>query len=257
MKFKCVEVSEKELEDLIRKAPHMIEDGLQYISHQKKTNRGPLDVLLVDSGNSLVVAELKVTEDDIMLIQSLDYYNDVSTNIELLARAYSQFEINPEQEVRLLLIAPSFSVLFLNRCKWLDIPVSLFSYKCIQLEGTAEKVPVFNEIMIPFVPVIEKPYLLEDKFNYIVNEESRHIAKKFIAEVRSWDASNISSDAIKYAISVKFHGTVLYYLSPHRKFFHIAAYNPEGEWTSFPVHNEEDLENIRILLKANIEKSQR
>lgn len=254
MKFECVEVSEKELEDMIRQAPHMIEDGLQYITHQKKTNRGSLDILFVDSGNSLVVAELKVVEDDTMLIQGLDYYNDVSNNIELLARAYSKFKINPEQDVRLLLIAPSFSILFLNRCRWLDIPVSVFSYRCIQLEKTAEKVPVFNEVTIPFVPVIEKPYLLEDRFNYIVNKESRHTAKKFLDEVRSWDTSNISSDAIKYAISVKFRGTVLCYLSPRRKSFYIGAYNPEGEWTSFPVNNKEDLENIRVLLKANIEK---
>lgn len=253
-KFNYVEISEKELEDLIRQGPDAIEDGLRFIGHQKQTNRGPLDVLLVDSGGSLVVVELKVVEDDTMLVQGLDYYNDISTNIELLARAYSQFEINPEQDVRLLLVAPSFSVALLNRCKWLDIPVSLFSYRCIQPEGVSEKVPVFNEITIPFVPKIEKPYSLEDRFNYIVNEESRQMAKDFIDEIRSWDARSISVDAIKYAVSLKFHGTVLCYLSPRREFFHIETNNQEGKWTSFPVHDEEDLENIRTLLKANLEK---
>lgn len=253
-KFKYVEVSEKELEDLIRQAPDAVEDGLQYIDHQKRTNRGPLDVLLVDGGGSLVVAELKAVEDDTMLVQGLDYYNDVSINIELLARAYSQFEINPEQNVRLLLVAPSFSVALLNRCKWLEIPVSLFSYRCIQPEAAAEKMPVFNEITIPFVPKIEKPYSLEDRFSYIVNEKSRQIAKDFVDEIRSWDARSISVDAIKYAVSVKFHGTVLCYLSPRREFFHIETNNQEGKWTSLPMHDEEDLENTRTLLKANLEK---
>ncbi|KKM01404.1 hypothetical protein LCGC14_1794790, partial [marine sediment metagenome] len=42
----------------------MIEDGLKYIDHQRNTDRGPLDVLFVDSGNALVVAELKINEDD-------------------------------------------------------------------------------------------------------------------------------------------------------------------------------------------------
>jgi hypothetical protein len=43
---------------------------------------------LVDSGRSLVVAELKMVQDDDMLIQGLDYYDYVSTNLEAFARLY-------------------------------------------------------------------------------------------------------------------------------------------------------------------------
>ena len=71
------------------------------------THRGPLDVLLVDSGHALV-AVLKISEDDSMLIQGIDYYDFVSRNVEAFARVYKEAHINPTQSVRLFLIAPGF-----------------------------------------------------------------------------------------------------------------------------------------------------
>ncbi len=113
---------------------------------------------------------------------------------------------------------------------------------------------MFNDVAIPSVPIIEKPYILEDRFNYITNTESRELAKKFVEKIRSWDVTKISVAAIKYAISIRFSGTVLCYLSPRRKMFCIDANNQENKWTAFPVLHENDLEDIRILLKASIEK---
>ncbi len=71
-KYTNVEVSETQLEDLVRRLPELIEAGLAYVDHQAFTDRGPLDVLMVDSGRALVVAELKVVEDDTMLVQGID-----------------------------------------------------------------------------------------------------------------------------------------------------------------------------------------
>jgi len=63
-KYQHVDVSEQLLEDLIRLNANQIEEGLVYVHHQQITGSGRLDVLLVDSGHSLVLAELKVIEDD-------------------------------------------------------------------------------------------------------------------------------------------------------------------------------------------------
>jgi len=116
----------------------------------RKTERGPLDVLFVDSGKALVVAELKVTEDDAMeddamLAQAIDYYDYITmtTNIEEFARAYRDKKIDPMQKPRLFLIAPSFSVSLLNRCKWVDIPISLFTFQCIALENGSERLSLY------------------------------------------------------------------------------------------------------------------
>jgi len=131
-KHKTVNVSEKQLEEMVRQAPELIEEGLRFVDHQVKADRGPLDVLLVDSGNALVIAELKVTEDDGMLVQGIDYFDYVTRNIEAFARGYREKEIEPTQEPRLFLVAPSFSSLLLDRCKWVDIALSLFSFQCLQ-----------------------------------------------------------------------------------------------------------------------------
>jgi RecB family endonuclease NucS len=46
-KFTKADISEQELEDLIRRAPELIEEGLVYVDHQKQAAGGRrLDVLL-------------------------------------------------------------------------------------------------------------------------------------------------------------------------------------------------------------------
>ena len=76
------------------------------VDHQKAAAGGRLDVLLVDSGKALVLAELKVTEDDGMLLQAVDYYDYVSNNVEAFARLYKHHDIDPTQEMRLFFDCP-------------------------------------------------------------------------------------------------------------------------------------------------------
>ena len=83
-KYRKADVSEQELEDIVRRNTGLIEEGLVYVDHQKPAAGGRLDVLMVDSGKSLVVAELKVTQDDGMLLQGLDYYDYASTHVVVL-----------------------------------------------------------------------------------------------------------------------------------------------------------------------------
>jgi len=131
-KYTKVDVSEQELEDLVRQHADAIEDALVYVDRQHSTPGGRLDVLMVDSGKSLVVAELKVVEDDGMLLQGLDYYDYVSMHREAFARLYKTHAPDPTQHVRLFLVAPSFSQTLINRCKWIAAPISLFTFSCLK-----------------------------------------------------------------------------------------------------------------------------
>lgn len=254
-KYRSVQVSERQLEDLIRQAPDLIEDGLMYIDHQKMTDRGPLDVLMVDSGNALVVAELKITEDDTMLVQGIDYCDFVASNVDRFARLYAKFNIDPREDVRLFLVAPSFSVALLNRCKWIDIRISLFTYKCISLEGSDEIIPVFAEVAVPVIPdVVIEAYSLEDRLNYITDDRVREAVRRLIEEIKSWDRANILVEPKKYDIRVKVSGRVVSVVTPRRKRFTVYTYDSEGKWSSFPIEQQEDLETVRELLKANVER---
>lgn len=254
-KYKVIEVSEKQLEDMVRKAPDSIEEGLRYVDHQKRTDRGPLDILLVDSGNALIVAELKIAEDDGMLVQGIDYYDYVSANVEAFARACKDKDIDPKQEPWLFLIAPSFSVSLLNRCKWVNIQIRLFTFQCIEIENhPKDPIVVFNEVKVPSTPEPPEVYTtIDEKLNYITDEAVREIAAGLLREVKTWDEENVSADSLKNDISIKVSGRVFSYVSTRRKYFFVSTFDRENKWTSFRIQQVEDLEEVKDLLRTNYE----
>ncbi len=253
-KYTKVSVSEQELEDLLRRHTGQIEEGLAYVDHQRPAAGGRLDVLLVDSGKSLAVAELKVIEDDGMLLQGLDYYDYVSTHIESFARLYKSHGIDPTQAVRLFLVAPTFSQALVNRCKWLDLKVSLFTYNCLKFEGESEVFPIFTEQPITALPEPVEVTHLEDHLNYITDTGVRQKVAELLEEIRNWRAGQISIDPIKYALSMKINGHVFAYLNPRRQFYTIATYDASGEWKEFPIKTDDDLATVKPTLKAAMER---
>lgn len=254
-KYKAIDISEKQLEEVVRKAPDLVEDELRYVDHQKRTERGRLDVLFADSGDALVVAELKVREDDGMLVQGLDYYDYIAGNIEGFARAYKEKRIEPTQKLRLFLVAPSFSVSLLSRCKWIDIPISLFTFQCIAFDDNPEEIiPVFKEITIPSIVEPPEVYTIEQRLNYITASKIRKSAEELLKEIREWDKNNILIEPTKYFISIKVSGKLFSYLATRRRHFVIYTYDSENKWMGFPIEQAEDLEEVKILLRGNYEK---
>lgn len=254
-KHRAIDISETQLEDLVRQAPELIEAGLEFVDHQAFTDRGPLDVLMIDSGHSLVVAELKVVEDDAMLSQGIDYYDYMVRNLDGFARAYKQHKIDSKQEPRLFLIAPSFSVTVLSRIKWLDIPVSLFTYQCIQFEEWKDEIiPVYKEVTAPGLPRRVEAYSVADRYAYITDPRLRGMAQELVALIQSWDAEKVLVEAIKYAISIKHSGRVIAYVEPRRKSFVLSTYDSEGKWTSQNIGNKADLDQFVPIVRACFER---
>lgn len=252
--YKSVDVSEKQLEEIVRNNTDKIENGLRFVDHQKRTERGPLDVLAVDSGSALVVAELKVIEDDNMLVQGLDYYDYVTSNVNSYARAYKDKGIDPAQSPRLFLVAPGFSMSLINRCKWIDVPISLFAFQCIELDDKpGEIIPIFKEAAIPSRPQPVAVYTLEQRLSYITESSVRKKVEALLEEIKGWDKEKIVVEPTKYDISVKISGSLLAYVSPRRKHFVVTTYDSDDDWKSFPVTSDEELSNVRTLLKSNYE----
>ena len=252
-KYIQVNVKEGRLEDLVIKAPEQIEEGLKFLDHQRHTDRGRLDVLLVDSEGALVVGELKVVEDDNMLFQGLDYYDYVSSNLEALARLYKDAGVDVNQPIRLFLVAPSFSVNLINRCKWIDIEeMSLFTYKCIKFEDSDEIIPVYTEIFVPSQAKRPEEEPSEEKnLAYITDDGMQSLAKGFLKEVNGWKPGAITIEPIKYSISLKVNGRVFAYISPRRRAFVLETHN-DGVWTGYPVRSAEDLDKAMEIAKANM-----
>lgn len=256
-KYKKIDVSEQQLEDLIRNNADLIEEGLAFVDHQKQAAGGRLDVLFTDSGRSLVVAELKVVEDDGMLFQCLDYYDNVAAQIETYARIYRNHNVDPTQPVRLLLIAPSFSQTLINRCKWIDAPISLFTYSCIRLDKSDNIIPVFSEQSIPSPlesPVVHK---LDDHLSYITDVDVRARVSQVLDQNNQLKSDHITMDALKYAISMKVDGRVFAYLHSRRKHYVISTYNAEDKWTDYPIKSEDDLVLVLQLIAVAVDRRSR
>lgn len=253
-KYKKVDVSETQLEDLVRRHAGMVEEGLIYVDHQKPAAGGRLDVFMVDSGKSLVVSELKVVQDDGMLMQGVDYYDYVSNHVEAFARLYKDHGIDPTQQVRLFLIAPSFSQTLINRCKWLDLPISLFTFHCMKFDEEDDLVPIFAEQAIPTQPEVVEIAHLEDHLGYITDTKVRDKASALLDEIKNWKPGSISLDPIKYAISIKVHGRVFAYFYPRRQHYLLATYNDQEEWTEYSIKEDDDLDKVKPIMRGAMER---
>jgi len=251
--YKKIDVSEQQLEDLVRRHTGTIEEGLDFVDHQKQAAGGRLDVLMVDSGKSLVVAELKVVQDDGMLMQGVDYYDYVSSYVEAFARLYKTHKIDPTQEVRLFLIAPSFSQTLINRCKWIKLPIFLFTYNCLKFDGEEDLVPIFSEQAIPTLPEVIEVTHLDDHLNYITDPEIRSKASTLLDEIKNWK-QGISLDSIKYGISMKVNGRVFAYFYPRRKHYLLATYNEQEVWTEYIIKDDDDLAKVKPIMQAVMER---
>ncbi|MDP8211740.1 MAG: endonuclease NucS [Candidatus Zapsychrus exili] len=246
------DISEIVLEDKIRQCPELIEEGLKFVDRQKKTPRGPLDLLLVDSKMALIVAELKIVEDDNMLMQALDYYDYIANNIDTLARIYKQSNIDPTQTPRLMLIAPSFSHLLINRCKWIteDIQISLYAFQYITFNQGEKETTVYIPVEIqPPVSIEKEPATIDKHISYIIPNAIKKLAKQILDEIQSWDKAKISIDSKQWGASIKVSGSVIAYWEPRRNFIRISTYDKDNKWQSSNISTEEQNRQIIDMVK--------
>jgi hypothetical protein len=189
-----------------------------------------------------------------MLLQGLDYCDYVSSNAEAFARLYKKYSIDPTKEVRLILIAPDFSQTLVNRCKWLDLRVSLFTFSCLRLESEEDLLPIFIERQIPTVPPPLEIPTIPDILGYITDDAVRSGVSEFLDEIKGWKPENISLDAIKGYISMKVNNRVFAYLYPNRKNYVIQTYDMSDEWKSYPISTIEDRMKVASVLREAMER---
>lgn len=251
LKYERSDLSEKELEDRIIKNPDLIESGLIYLEHQRHTTGGRLDILFVDSNGILTIAELKVVEDSYMLFQALDYFDFVAEKIESFTRLHPKEKIDVEKYPRLMLIAPAFSSVLVNRCKWLnpDIQISLFVYQYIKFEKIKEDTLVFipEEISVP-PAIITKAPELDELLSCIKVNDARELAKKFLEEVKAI-SSDVTVDPLQRGKSIKYQGYVLFYWQPRQSYVLISTYNDEGKWESVKVSEQKSYDKAIGMIK--------
>jgi len=230
IKVKPINLLEREeLEPLLIENPDVIEQGLKVISHQLKTDSGPLDILAVDSEGTLVVIELKNEASEGHLDQGLRYYDWCRQNISWISQVYSgKNHIDPNSLPRLMLIAPSFAETVRRISKYIDVELHLIEYHAFEDEK-GERGIICTEIDYGQPPEPPEIPSLEKKLEYFQDNKVRDLFKAVIDELQ---AKKIEIKPIHGLwISFWYKGKRFMYMGPKRNFFAADVLTPGGNWT--------------------------
>jgi hypothetical protein len=191
MKSKSSQVKdETELETLVTSHVEAVEPELIYLDHQRKTERGPLDVLCVDQEGVFVVMELKIKEDDAMFMQALEYLDYVNENVDRFASFYTrklkhekqEIEIDKSSPPRIVLVAPSFSETLKKCAKYVDedYPISLKQFKLLRHKKTGEAALVFIDVPVEEPEIFVEAKTPDDHLGKISDPRLRDLCKEII-----------------------------------------------------------------------------
>lgn len=210
--------SEAELHMIIQADLDAVEEGLVLLQHEYPSGKGIVDFLCVDSGNRLVVIEVKLHEDENVLFQALRYFGDVDRDRFVIANLFSQHAIDPEQSPRIVLIAETVSE-DIRRLSTLVVPeVELLEYSVVQIPGN-DKGVVLHSVSPPEIPKLPSESKTVDQLiEYVTNDR----LKPVIQEMRHTILS-LGRGIEEYATQ----GYIGYKLSTGRQFAYTKMYRKE------------------------------
>lgn len=218
---------ERNLEHLIVHNPQYVEKGLTILKHQIPIAGGRrLDILAVDSAGVLVVMELKITEDDRMLPQGIEYVDWINENIDRVAEMYSKpdFKIDRTMPPRLILVAPNFSQTLQKSAKYVarDLcSLSLMEYIYMKI---GEKKGLFlREIPISAVQRPSEKWVFKDYEDYIMVPEVKKLFLDIIGQIESIGPEIERNPTQSWYVALQYKGRNLAWLSPRRSYFYLGV----------------------------------
>ena len=233
---------ESDLERILVDHPYCIEEGLAVLAHQHPTDSGPLDILAVDSEETLVVIELKNEVSDGHLDQGLRYYDWCRQNISWIAAAYTgKVKIKAENTPRLLLIAPFFTETVRRIAKYVNAELELIEFSFQNEKG--ERGLICNSIDFGQAPVPPEIPSLEKKMEYFQSEKVKELFQEALNELK---AKQVEIKPIHDLwISFWYRGKRFMYAAPKRNFFVVEVLKTDGNWSG----------RIRISTRKEWEKT--
>jgi hypothetical protein len=170
--------SEAELHMIVEADLDAVEEGLVLLQHEYPSGKGIVDFLCVDSGNRLVVIEVKLHEDENVLFQALRYFGDVDRDRFVIANLFSQHAIDPEQSPRIIIIAETISE-DIRRLSTLVVPeVELLEYSVLQIPGN-DKGVVFHSVLPPEIPKLPSESKTVDQLiEYVTNDPLKPVIQE-------------------------------------------------------------------------------
>jgi len=217
---------EAELEAILVGEPNQIEEGFIVLTHQRKAfGLRSMDILGVDSENTLTVVELKVVTEPNQLRQAIQYYDWIlQQGIEWISDAYKNKLGDRKIEERMpqiFLIAPEFDNEMLVEAKYIreDIKVRFFKYLALELNN--EKHIKLIEAQIPPLKEIEtKPWTVGDNINYITDKDTQKLFSNLIEHIKELEAK-VEERPGNWRIGYWIRGKKFCEIYPKKEYFNV------------------------------------
>ncbi len=215
--------SEKELHGIIEKELDAIEEGLVCLKYEFTTGKGIPDFLCVDSGGRLVIIEVKLNEDENVLFQALRYYSIIEKDRYIISNMFSENNIDPEQDPRIIIIAERFSEDIKHLSTLVKPEVELLEYTTLTGRG-GDKGIVYHTVTLPIIdPPPSKPLSIDDHRKYLQKESLKIIFDEMRDRIK-----NIGNEIDEYPtqgyVGYKFKGRQFAYIRPRRKSIELGAH---------------------------------
>jgi hypothetical protein len=234
--------SEAELHMIIKSDLEAIEEGIILLQHEYPSAKGTIDLLCVDSGNRLVIIEVKLQEDENVLFQALRYFSDVDRDRFIIANLFSQYSIDPEQSPRVILIAETISE-DIRRLSTLVVPdVELLEYSAVRLPKDDIGI-IFHSVSPPEITRIpSEPKTIDQLIEYVTDDR----LKPVIGEMRN-TILGLGKGIEEYATQ----GYIGYRLSTGRQFAFIQMYRKEVGFGAIVIdENKQILDYIQTRVSS-------
>jgi hypothetical protein len=233
--FKRLDIDkERELESQVIKDPEALEDGLVYLTHQRAANGNYIDVLAADSDGVLVVIELKVGEEDEMLLQALEYYDHVSSNRDRLAKEYeAKTKIVAQEEPQIMLVASSFTDRLRLAARYVEPKVTLLEYAYLETKSK-ERGLFCKEVRFESEGGYSAPVALEAIFAYVVNPGVKKACLKVHSDIMTLGQDLEAVANGTHGIRYKCKNRLIGILALRRTFFYV-WYRKDEDWQEFKL----------------------
>jgi hypothetical protein len=217
---------EAELESILVAEPDQIEENFLVLTHQRKAyGLKSMDILGVDSENTLTVVELKVTPDVNQLRQTIQYYDWIlQQGIDWISDAYKDRLTDRKIEERMpqiFLIAPDFNEETLTEAKYMREDIKVRCFKYLALDINNKKHIKLIEVQVPPVKEIEtKPWTVGDNINYIAKEEIGILFSQLADNIRQLD-SKVEEKPGNWRIGYWVSGRKFCELYPKKEYYNV------------------------------------
>jgi hypothetical protein len=238
--FKKIDIEkEHELEQLIIKNPDEVEEGLIFLTHQQQVSGGFIDVLCVDKDGIFVIIELKISDDDGIILQGLHYYDYVMLNKAAIANQFSsKAKFNLDEEPRIILIAPYFSERVKKASKYVTPQLRLMEFVHLKT-SKGEKGLFFKELKIDTEEEYSPPKPIERIVEYIHFPKTRglcnDIVKTITNECKELDEPKTAGNT---GIRFRFKNRKIADIWVKRSFFWIGCFQDPHDWFRIKTKND-------------------